>query len=198
MPAPAEPKRGRGRPRRSDGPSTSSVLLDAATEVCAERGFDGSTLGEIARRAQVSPTAVYNHYDSRETLLYAAAVRGLERISTVARQLATPLTASALAAAYLQPELHQTRRLLAELHLASGRDEQLAVLLADWHRRMAELFERGISPDDPAPRATVKVLFLLLLGLCHVDDLPAIRVPKSALSARVAALADHLVPPPIG
>ena len=65
-----------------------STLLDAATEACAEWGYDGATLTRIARRAGVSSTALYNHYPTKEDLLYAAAVRGLERITELSRRLA--------------------------------------------------------------------------------------------------------------
>lgn len=30
--------------------------------------------------------------------------------------------------------MHQQRRIIAELHVASSRDERLGALLADWHR----------------------------------------------------------------
>ena len=80
-----------------------STLLEAATEACAEWGYDGATLTRIAQRAGVSSTALYNHYPTKEDLLYAAAVRGLERITALAAQLAgSPEPASTLAAAYLQ------------------------------------------------------------------------------------------------
>jgi AcrR family transcriptional regulator len=189
------PRRSRGRPIRSDGQQTAARLLDAAAEVCAERGFDGSTVAEIASRADLTATAIYNHYDSREDLLYAAAVRGLEHITTVALESsAGPRAASAIASAYLRPEMRQTRRLIAELHLASARDERLAELLATWHRTWTDTVVERLPSTDTAPSATAKVLFLLLLGLCHLDDLPAVRAPRDALAERVEALVSHLIP----
>jgi AcrR family transcriptional regulator len=188
------PRRSRGRPTKSDGQPTAARLLDAAAEVCAERGFDGSTVAEIAKRADLSATAIYNHYDSREDLLYAAAVRGLEQITTVALERSGgPRTASAIAAAYLRPDMRQTRRLIAELDLASARDDRLADLLATWHRTWTDTVVAGLPSTDPVPGATAKVLFLLLLGLCHVDDLPAVRAPHAAVAERVEALVIQLM-----
>jgi hypothetical protein len=44
-------------------------------------------------------------------------------------------------------------------------------------------------PDsDPSPPATVKMIYLLLLGLCHVDDLPAVRAPAAAVVERAETL----------
>jgi AcrR family transcriptional regulator len=181
----AAPRRGRGRPPKSEGLLTAQALLDAAAEVCAERGFDGTTVALVARRIGVSPTAVYNHYANREDLLYAAAVQGLERITRVSlRSMRGPDAAPALASAYLRPEMRSTRRLLAELHLASGRDERLASLLAEWHRTWTRAMVERLPAGDPAPEATVKTVFLLLLGLCHYEDLPAVRASRAAVSER--------------
>jgi AcrR family transcriptional regulator len=164
---------------------TAQALLDAAAEVCAEQGFDGTTVAAVAERIGMSATAAYNHYASREDLLYAAAVHGLERITTMSVKLiAGGGTAPALASAYLRPEMRATRRLLAELHLASGRDERLAALLAAWHRTWTKVMIERLPAGDPTPAATVKAIFLLLLGLCHYDDLPAVRAPRAAVAER--------------
>lgn len=161
------------------------MLLDAAADVCAEQGFDGTTVARVAARAGVTATAIYNHYESREELLYAAAVQGLARITALSVELmGAPDATPALASAYLRPEMRVTRRLLAELHLASGRDERLADLLADWHRTWAKAMVERLPTDDPSPAATVKTTFLLLLGLCHYDDLPAVRAPRADVAER--------------
>jgi AcrR family transcriptional regulator len=191
----APPRRPRGRPPKSDGRATAQRLLDAATAVCVERGFEGSTLPLIAERAGVSPTAVYNHFRSREELLYAAAVRALDQITAAALRTgrgARPV--QAIAMTYLRPEMRQNRRLIAELHLASRRDERLASLIAEWHRRYADQFVEALTGTDPNPKATTKALFLLLLGLCHFDDLSAIRVSGGAVAEKVERLVDVLVP----
>ena len=202
MPAPAgssarsAPAARRGRPPKSDGPETATRLLDAAASACAEHGFDGATMGEIARRAGVTAAAIYNHFDSREDLLYAAGVRGLQQFTDAVPQGAGRDAARLIAAAYLRPNLKQTRRLLAELHLASGRDPQLADLLATWHRTWAEALRAVLPAGDPAPDATIKALFLLLLGLCHLDDVASVKTPAADLSDRVERLVDALVPRP--
>jgi AcrR family transcriptional regulator len=143
----------------------------------------------------VSPTAVYNHFHSREELLYAAAVRALDQITAVALRTGRgerPL--HAIAMAYLRPEMRQNRRLIAELHLASRRDARLASLIAQWHQKYAGQFVGVLSGTDPNPKATTKVIFLLLLGLCHFDDLSAIRASRDAVAERVESLIDVLVP----
>jgi DNA-binding transcriptional regulator YbjK len=100
-----------------------------------------------------------------------------------------------IAAAYLRPELKETRRLLAELHAASARDPRLAQLLGSWHRSWAQALKAVLPANDPAPDATVKLFFLLLLGLCHFDDLVAVRATQADVVDRVEDLVDALIPP---
>ncbi len=185
----------RGRPPNSDGQETKARLLDAAASACAESGFDGATLNEIARRAGVTAAAIYNHYDSREDLLYAAGVRALEQVTDVVPSDAGGDDAvRIIAAAYLKPELKETRRLLAELHVASNRDRKLALLLGSWHRSWAQALKAVLPSDDPDPDATVKALFLLLLGLCHFDDLAAVQASPVAVIQRVETFVDAVIP----
>lgn len=193
--APAPPVR-RGRPPNSDSQETRTRLLDAAAALCAELGFDGVTMNAIASRAGVTAAAIYNHFESREDLLYAAGVEGLRRVTDEVPPGLGAGAPRAIAAAYLRPGLKDTRRLLAELHLAGGRDPQLAGLLAQWHRTWTDALVALLPPDDPAPEATVKALFLLLLGLCHIEALDEVEATPDELAARVERLVDAIVPPP--
>lgn len=44
------------------------VIARAATEVFAERGYQGASIEEIARRSGVTPPVVYDHFDSKQDL----------------------------------------------------------------------------------------------------------------------------------
>ncbi len=48
------------------------ALIQAATEVFAERGYDGAGVAEIARRAGVTTGAIYSRYSGKAELLAAA------------------------------------------------------------------------------------------------------------------------------
>lgn len=52
-------------------------ILTAALEEFANRGFDGTTTAEIARRAGVTQPLVHYHFDSKEALWRAAIERAL-------------------------------------------------------------------------------------------------------------------------
>jgi AcrR family transcriptional regulator len=59
----------RAKPRkRLSAASRREVIVEAATEVFAERGYQGASVEEISRRSGVSPPVVYDHFDSKQDL----------------------------------------------------------------------------------------------------------------------------------
>jgi AcrR family transcriptional regulator len=61
------------RPGRRPGPSeTRPVILAAARELFAEKGFDGASIRAIARAAEVDPALVHHFFGNKEALFVAA------------------------------------------------------------------------------------------------------------------------------
>ena len=54
------------------------ALVDAALHLIEEKGPTGFTLSEAAKRAGVTPAAVYRHFDGREALIAECARQGYE------------------------------------------------------------------------------------------------------------------------
>src|SRR2546430_17321371 len=50
---------------------TRNLLLDAAKQVFAQRGFEGASLEEIAEAAGYTRGAIYKHFGSKEELFLA-------------------------------------------------------------------------------------------------------------------------------
>ncbi len=59
--------------------NTREVILDAGTELMADRGFAATTIGAICRATDCAPTAIYWHFGSKEGLLAAIVERSIER-----------------------------------------------------------------------------------------------------------------------
>ena len=185
----------RGRPAGSDGATTRERLVEAAHAACLERGFDGVTLADISRRAGVTPAAVYNHFSDKGELLFEVGRRALEELTAGAvGSLSEVRSAREIAAGYLVPELAAQRRLLLHIHQASERDEGLRAVLAAWHRQSADQLRPLVRPvrggDDAV--TILKAFYLLLLGLCHLEQLDALAAPAERVTARVGAAVDAL------
>ena len=70
---PSEPHRARRGRRRMSSAERRSQLIVIARALFAERGLDGTSVEEIAARAEVSKPVVYEHFGGKEGL-YAAVV----------------------------------------------------------------------------------------------------------------------------
>jgi Transcriptional regulator len=51
--------------------STRSKILQAAAQSFAEKGFNGTSIGDIARCAEISQGAMYNHFRNKDALIVA-------------------------------------------------------------------------------------------------------------------------------
>src|ERR1700722_7132559 len=69
------PERRRQVTRKSPG---HSALLTAASAEFAERGFDGTSIRDIAARAGVSLSALYHYYPGKQALLAAILNEGMD------------------------------------------------------------------------------------------------------------------------
>ena len=195
---PLMPRR-RGRPPKQAGPATFERLLDAAAAACVEQGYEGATVADVAARAGVTPTAIYNHVGSRDELMVAAARRALAGLADIDTDAGGPFDPAARAAALvrrdLDPGFADSRRLVAELHLASGRHAALAELLGAWHDEQAARWVRRLGGRRTVRLATTKAFFLLLLGACHVGSLGALDAPDAATAAALEGAAMSLFQP---
>ncbi len=58
-------------------------LLDVAVRVYTERGFDGTSMGDLAEAAGLSKSSLYHHVESKEQLLRLALDRAVEPLFAV-------------------------------------------------------------------------------------------------------------------
>src|SRR5215213_2875204 len=57
--------------RSSSGGPTAERIHDAALTLFNDRGYTGTTIRELADSCGLTPGAMYNHYASKEALLFA-------------------------------------------------------------------------------------------------------------------------------
>lgn len=73
---------------------TRDVLIAAATEVFAQRGYEGASLEEIAERAGFTRGAIYKNFTGKEDLFFAVTDRFNEQVIEAFRAIA-PSSAAA-------------------------------------------------------------------------------------------------------
>src|SRR5580692_4803528 len=61
----------RRRPKGDKRARTRAKLIQVAAQLSEEKGFDGVTMQEVARRAGMSNGAIYGNFKNREDLLAA-------------------------------------------------------------------------------------------------------------------------------
>ena len=179
-------------------------ILDAASVEIARRGYFGTTVSAIARRAGVADGTIYLYFKNKESILVSIFERAMQRIIDEARPIVGDASLNA-------PE--KLRRLV-ELHLSLvGMDRDMAVVLQVELRHslhFLELFSRsrlreylglitrvvqqggeeGTFRSDVDPVFTAKAVF----GL--VDEMATdwvLSKKNTKLVARAAAVSDLLL-----
>ncbi|WP_433476245.1 TetR/AcrR family transcriptional regulator [Spirillospora sp. CA-142024] len=184
---------------------TRERLLSAASDVFAQRGYDGTRVADIARAAGVSNGALYAHFGSKAELLVAALRVHGKRL--LADQFASdpdgPVIDLLLAIGRGLPRRREPRgHLVVEALVAARRDEDVARPMRDYVAErggwLADLMRVAQAGDevDPAlsPDALAHLCLLLGMGSALVPpDMHAVGDEEwSALITRIVAA---LVPP---
>jgi AcrR family transcriptional regulator len=73
-------RRGRGRPGYDQ-----AGVLRAAVELFNRKGYDATSIGDLAKELGVTKPAIYHHFDSKEDLLRLALDDALDELTAVVR-----------------------------------------------------------------------------------------------------------------
>jgi AcrR family transcriptional regulator len=147
------------------------ALIDGAKEILAERGHEQFSLKEVARRAGVSTSAPYRHFDTRDDLLNAVAAEGYAKLHQSLEQTAAT-TADVgerllrLGGAYVRfaqehPDLFVT---MFRPGAAAGHDS-FDVLL----RTVAEAQRAELILSDPSAELMARSIWATLHGLAALS-----------------------------
>jgi TetR/AcrR family transcriptional repressor of mexJK operon len=151
-----------------------ALILDTARQMFLERGYDATSLDDVAAASGVSKTTVYNNFEDKETLFSAVVLSVTERAEQIISELAATLSgnepvaerlttvARALAHGVLNPAVMQLRRLAISEALRfpdivtaywDRAPARTLTLLTEAFTRMAAQDELGT--DDPSAAAAL-------------------------------------------
>lgn len=157
--------------------ATAQRILDAARTEFGERGFEATTIRAIARRANVDPSLVMQHYGSKAAL-FAVAIQLTDADPSEIEAHLHDVLDVRLAA--LPPE---TKALVRSMLTAP---EAAASMSAFLNERVANL-SRAMGGDDADLRAALIVSSILGLTIArHFLNLDAFARTSDADIARVA------------
>lgn len=153
-------------------------IIEAATQVFAEKGFEGATMDDIAAAVGINKATIYLYFDSKDALIRAIAE------AIFARELADlqaaydfPGTATERLTAYYEamiadePEVLPIMPILYEFYALGLRREDIRVVIRDFISQAADLLEaiieEGIAVGEFAQtdaRHAARALDALLSG----------------------------------
>ncbi len=146
-------------------------LTRVAARLFAERGYQGTSLADLAEELGVQKPSLYHHIDSKEDLLWEVAWEGAEAFH--AGLDAVPVDLAATERTRLGPRAH--------LAVAAGQPEVATVFVGEWphlggerrerfvaerrryEERIRELFRDGVEQSElrtDLDAATAALLFL--------------------------------------
>ena len=144
--------------RRLQNDERRSLLLKHATALFAEHGYDGLSMSQLAREAQISKALLYHYFPSKRRLFEAALAEGAEELRArtepdpsrpPAEQLSVALDAFLQ---WVQERPEAYAKLLESAGSAEARE-----ILAEVRATTAARILTGLGPDGtrPATRAAV-------------------------------------------
>ncbi|RCV51227.1 TetR/AcrR family transcriptional regulator [Marinitenerispora sediminis] len=180
----------RSRRKRMTGKERREQLLDIGRQLFAERGFDGTSIEEIAARAGVSKPVVYEHFGGKEGIYAVVVDREMQQLlgmvseALIGEHARAKLENAALALLRYVEESSQGFRILArDSHAASGTGS-FASLISDIatqveHLLADEFRSRGYDPKLAPMYAQSLVGMVALTGQWWLE----VRKPKREVVA---------------
>ncbi len=175
----------RSRKQRMTGKQRREQLVDISRELFAERGFDGTSVEEVAAHAGVSKPVVYEHFGGKEGLYAVVVDREMQRLLGMMTEALSGgharvrLERAALALLrYIEESSEGFRILVRDSHAASGTGT-FASLLSDIasqveHILGEEFRERGYDPKNASMYSQMLVGTVAFTGQWWLD----VRKPK--------------------
>ncbi len=171
-------------------------ILDAAEELFAQKGFDGTSTNNILEKASIARGTLYYHFKSKEDIMDALIERINARILTAAEEIASdkniPVFERLLRAVLALNVSEQSANVLEYVH-----KPQNALMNQKIHRAMmagippilTEIIRDGIQEglfDTPFPYECMEMV-VVYLNTIFDEDMPALS--DSERSAKVKAFA---------
>jgi len=159
-------------------PTARDRIMRAAEALFAERGFEATSIGEIALRAHVNRALLYYYFEHKEDLYHQLLQEGVEKLrATVLSAVNTTSSAHDAVRTFLQGYLQiahhnpgLVRIVYREIVGAQRGDQESKALVQQFMQTIAQMeqvIQRGVQSGELVPHDTRKSVYLLL-GMVNV------------------------------
>jgi len=185
-------------PKGNKRARTRTKLLDAALALTREKGFEQTTLQDVAQRAGMTTGAIYGNFENRDELFMALAQRQWAAIKPVFRtgsSFAEKMQTLADAVIAAIPERRVAAIGALPFRAYTLRHEAVRVqfrdTLAAGYDAGAAWMRTAVSSDElpMPPEILVRVIYALMEGLIFQRILTPELIPDEVIHAAFAALA---------
>ena len=176
------------------------AIIRAAYRLFAERGYDATTVADIAAAAEVAPRTVAMYFPSKQDIALSRFSQAADELTAALRDRAPGETATQVVAGWLRADERPTDREIKRLskqmfaanpELNALRNARMAAVITEGANALAQ--QLGTAPDDPGPRIAASAAAAILIELTDIPQGPerdaAITAAIRFLDAGIAALA---------
>jgi AcrR family transcriptional regulator len=150
------------QPRQERSRNRVEAILDAALELVVEQGAEALAMREVARRADVQISSIYQYFPSKAHIIRELAKRNLARVRLLLQDEVQRLLSEFDAA----PPVAEAVNRLVDAYFAHYRDQPDA--LAVWAGAQSDHGLRELDLEDT--RSTAEFLVLPLQHILRRDD----------------------------
>lgn len=177
---------------------TREELLQAAREMFADRGYDNVTVAEIAAGAGVSVKTLFQHFRSKEDLLFSDLAETHQRLVNSLRSRDRQQSVLAAVTEWLLNDVEQdSPDSLERFHRTVGNSPAVAALrrrlYEDWENAIVQVLAEEANEAIPTPRT--RLIAAQLICMIRVISSPEVRefVARSPIAERPSVMKEWVL-----
>jgi TetR/AcrR family transcriptional regulator, cholesterol catabolism regulator len=132
-----------------DSPTPREAIIDVAVRLFGEKGYNATTMRDIAKAVGILPGSLYAHIDSKETLLIEIVEKGIERFLAIDRLLA---------ASEESPEARMRIAICEHIKVVGENPERTLVVFHQWRFLSGPNRARAIAMRRRYAKAFMKIV----------------------------------------
>jgi len=172
--------------QRNGAASTTKLkILAAAEEVMSQKGFASSSISEIARRANVTDSVIYQHFKGKQDLLFSVPGEKLKKQLVLLKEhlAGMPDVQSQLQKViWLQLRYHDAHRGYARLLLMECRSFKAFYsspayeILREYTRIVSSILARGVKEGRFRSDAPIRLIRDVILGTLDMETISSLTI----------------------